>query len=67
LLDDYSTARKKAAVEMVQASSEKNYRDLALKSPEDRMKRNREMAAAAADPQRARAYLLRASMLEGRI
>jgi 3-(3-hydroxy-phenyl)propionate hydroxylase len=67
LLDEYSDSRKKAAVEMVQASSEKNYRDLALKDPAERMRRNREMAAAAADPAKARAYLLRASMLEHRI
>jgi 3-(3-hydroxy-phenyl)propionate hydroxylase len=67
LLDAYSDSRKKAAVEMVQASSEKNYRDLSLKDPQERMRRNREMAAAAADPVKARAYLLHASMLESRI
>lgn len=67
LLDDYAAARRKAAVEMVQASAAKNYRELALTDPAARMKRNREMAAAARDPALARAYLLRASMLEHRI
>ncbi len=67
LLDDYARARKQAATEMVQASSEKSYRDLALHEPSARMRRNRLMSAASGDPQKARAYLLRASMLEQRI
>ncbi len=67
LLDEYSDSRRRAAVEMVQASTARNYRDLSLKDPAQRMKRNRDMAAAAADPIQARAYLLRASMLDHRI
>jgi 3-(3-hydroxy-phenyl)propionate hydroxylase len=67
LLDEYSETRKKAAVELVQASAAKNYKDLALTDPAARMQRNREMAAASKDPKTARAYLLRASMLEHRI
>lgn len=66
-LDEYSEIRRRAAVEMVQASTARNYRDLALTDPAARMWRNREMAAAAADPIEARAYLLRASMLDHRI
>lgn len=67
LLDEYAEARKKAAVEMVQANSEKNYKDLALTDPEARMQRNRQMAAVAKDPVKAREYLLKAAMLEDRI
>jgi len=67
LLDEYSVTRKNAAVEMVQKSSEKNYKDLALVDEAARMQRNREMASAAQDPAKARAYLLIAAMLEHRI
>ncbi len=67
LLDEYAEARRRAAVEMVQESTARNYRDLSLKDPQARMQRNRDMAAAAADPIKARAYLLRASMLDHRI
>jgi len=67
LLDEYAETRRRAAVEMVQESTARNYRDLSLKDPQARMQRNRDMAAAAADPIKARAYLLRASMLDHRI
>jgi 3-(3-hydroxy-phenyl)propionate hydroxylase len=67
LLDEYSDKRRAVAVDMVQALAAKNYKDLSANTPEERMTRNRELAAAASDPIKARAYLLRAAMLDHRI
>ncbi len=67
LLDKYSRERRQVAMQMVQNYSDKNYRDLAAQSTAEREKRNAMMRATAADPVKARAYLLRASMLDERI
>jgi len=63
-LDEYSEARRRVAVEGVQASADRNYSDLVASAAEAE-KRNAEIRAAAADPALARAYLLRAAMLTG--
>jgi hypothetical protein len=65
-LDAYSEARRKAAVESVQASADKNYTDLVAKEQEAE-RRNAEIRAAAQDPELARAYLLKSALLESRI
>jgi 3-(3-hydroxy-phenyl)propionate hydroxylase len=65
-LDRYAEERRAVAVESVQRCSDKNYRDLVARDPEARRKRDQELRETARDPERARAYLLRASMLEER-
>jgi 3-(3-hydroxy-phenyl)propionate hydroxylase len=66
-LDAYAAERRAAAMERVQQTSNRTYVDLVATEPEAIEARNRELARAAADPRLARAYLLRASMLEDRI
>ncbi|WP_101757681.1 NAD(P)/FAD-dependent oxidoreductase [Oceanicoccus sp. KOV_DT_Chl] len=66
-LDEYSIARRDYHKNMVQQKAAKNYSDLVLTEAEDRAKRNEAMKAMATDPAQARAYLLRASMLDHRI
>jgi len=63
LLDEYAAARRRVAVESVQRDSDRNYAALGSRDAEAR---NRELREAAADPRRAREYLLRASMLAQR-
>ncbi len=65
-LDAYSEARRKAAVESVQASADKNYTDLVAKE-QAAERRNAEIRAAAQDPELARAYLLKSALLDSRI
>jgi 3-(3-hydroxy-phenyl)propionate hydroxylase len=67
LLDEYSQVRHQAALKMVQTYSDKNYKDLAADDDKYRQQRNETMRKMAADPEQARAYLLQASMLDGRI
>ncbi len=62
-LDAWATTRRQAALESVQLHSDQNYRELAAREQAARAQRNRELAATAADPARARAFLLRTSML----
>jgi 3-(3-hydroxy-phenyl)propionate hydroxylase len=50
----------------VQRGSDKNYKDLAARDRAAREARNEALREAANDPAKARAYLLRASMLDGR-
>ena len=66
-LDEYSVTRRDYHKNMVQQKAAKNYSDLVLTEAEDRAKRNEAMKAMAKDPEQARAYLLRASMLDHRI
>lgn len=66
LLDAYAAARRAAAVEDVQANSDRRYKEM-IATQEERRARNAEYAAIAGDPARVRAFLLRASMLEDRI
>jgi 3-(3-hydroxy-phenyl)propionate hydroxylase len=67
LLDEYAAIRRRVAQEMVQQTTDKNYKDLTATEQGEREQRNRELYAAAQDPALARAYLLRASMLAERI
>lgn len=63
-LDGYARCRRQAALDDVQSLSDANYRALATADEDARVRRNRELAAAAADPDRARAFLRRMSMLD---
>jgi 3-(3-hydroxy-phenyl)propionate hydroxylase len=67
LLDTYSQERRQVALNSVRRYSDKNYADLSANDAAYRRQRNRLMQDLAADPAQARAYLLRASMLEDRI
>ena len=67
LLDEYAVRRKKVATDMVQAVTDKNYRDLAQSDEGERSRRNAELRAAAANPAKAREFLLRTAMLTDRI
>jgi len=67
LLDEYATKRKNVATEMVQAMTDKNYRDLSQSETGERERRNAEMRSAAAYPRKAREYLLKTAMLADRI
>ncbi|MBL8099916.1 MAG: FAD-dependent monooxygenase [Anaerolineales bacterium] len=67
ILDDYSTERRKYAIESVQLYSDQQYKNMAMTSDEERVKRNESLAEIANDPAKAREYLLKASMLEERI
>lgn len=67
LLDEYAENRKRTAVEMVQAMTDANYKNLAESDAAMREKRNRELREAAADLTKARAYLLKTAMLADRI
>lgn len=67
ILDDYARERRQYALESVQLYSDQQYRNMVVSTAEERQQRNRQLAEAARDPIKARAYLLRASMLEERI
>jgi 3-(3-hydroxy-phenyl)propionate hydroxylase len=63
LLDDYNRRRRELARSLVQQHTDKNYKDLAASERADIERRNAELRDAAGDPEKARQYLLRASML----
>jgi 3-(3-hydroxy-phenyl)propionate hydroxylase len=67
LLDEYAGTRRRVAMDLVQRVTDKNYRDLTAAGEDARAARNRELYEAAQDPAKARAYLLRASMMEERV
>ena len=67
ILDDYSNERRQYAVESVQLYTDQQYNNMVMSAEEERERRNKSLSDAAADPAKARAYLLRASMLEERI
>jgi len=66
VLDAWADRRRHAATESVQRSSDETFRHLTLRDAEDRTRRNRDLAAIAEDPARARAFLLRTAMLDAR-
>ncbi len=66
-LDAYADTRRAVAVDGVQKASDASYRDLVARETAAREARNRSLRESASDPAKARAYLLRASMLEERI
>lgn len=67
ILDDYSNERRQYAIESVQLYTDQQYNNMVMSAEEERERRNQSLAEAASDPAKARAYLLRASMLEERI
>jgi len=67
ILDDYSNERRRYAIESVQLYTDQQYNNMVMSEEEVREKRNKSLSEAASDPVKARAYLLRASMLEERI
>ncbi len=66
LLDEYAATRRRVAMDLVQRVTNKNYQDLTATEHAAREARNRELYEAAQDPAKARAYLLRASMMAER-
>ena len=67
LLDEYAFNRKKVATEMVQATTDENYKNLSASDENARLKRNRELRQAASNEEKAREYLLKTAMLEDRL
>ncbi len=63
LLDLYERQRRTVALEFVQAQSIENKRRLEAREPEVRAKNLAELRATAADPARARQFLLKSSMI----
>ena len=63
-LDSYANARKQAAIQSVQAYTHQLYADMVVRDEAARMARNHRLRATAADPDEARAYLRRVSMLD---
>ncbi|MCW1969292.1 MAG: FAD-dependent monooxygenase [Anaerolineae bacterium] len=59
----YEQDRRSFAMNDVQLTTDKNYHDMSATEDEYRRRRNAEFAAAAADPRKAREFLLRAAML----
>ncbi len=67
LLDQYASERRAWAVDKVQKHTHVVYLDMVVQDEAARQARNAHYREMAADPAKARAYLLRASMLEERI
>lgn len=67
LLDVYAEERRRYAIESVQLYTDQQYRHMVMSDEAERERRNKFLADTANDPAKARAYLLRASMLEDRI
>jgi 3-(3-hydroxy-phenyl)propionate hydroxylase len=65
LLDLYVRQRRAATIDQVQAMSIRNKRLLEERDPDVQRTRMQELVAVAADPQRARQYLLDSSMIAG--
>ncbi|MEV4513349.1 FAD-dependent oxidoreductase [Dactylosporangium sp. NPDC049525] len=63
-LDAFDTVRRLVAVEYVQADTQRNTDRLKERDEDRRRRAHDEMRAIAADPERARAYMRRASLLE---
>jgi 3-(3-hydroxy-phenyl)propionate hydroxylase len=62
-LTAYTTGRRRVATNHVRANTHRNTRSLAERDPVARKENQAEMAAIATDPERARAWLLDASMI----
>jgi len=65
LLDLYTRQRRPVAQDAILAQADRNRRRMQERDPERRRAHLRELQATAADPARARAFLLRSSMIEG--
>jgi 3-(3-hydroxy-phenyl)propionate hydroxylase len=66
-LGRYDERRRHTALDFVQRATHRNWEQLQERDPEVRARRNESMKALAADPVKAREYLLVSSMLAGRI
>ena len=64
LLDLYDLQRRTVTVEFTQAQTIANKKRLEAREPEARRKNFEELAAAAADPAKARAFIRRTGMLD---
>lgn len=62
-LDEYATRRRTVALEYVRADTDRNTRMMRERDPEVRKANHDRLAAIAADPERCREWLLRASMI----
>ncbi len=67
LLDQYNDERRQVAVDDVQSYSEQRFKDMTAQSDAERQKRDAQLKNMMNDPAQARAYLLKASMLDERI
>lgn len=67
LLDQYNAERHAVAQNLIKIQSDRNYKDWTAKDDTYRLRRNTELREAAADPKKARAYLLKMSMMTDRI
>ena len=67
LLDQYNEERRQVAVDDVQSYSEQRFKDMTAQSDAERQKRDAQLKRMMNDPAEARAYLLKASMLDERI
>lgn len=65
LLDGWAATRRRVAIEYVRGQTDRNTSALKDRDPERRRARNAELRARAADPEKAREYLMRTSMLAG--
>jgi 2-polyprenyl-6-methoxyphenol hydroxylase-like FAD-dependent oxidoreductase len=65
-LAEYDGRRRRTALDFVQKATHRNWEQLQERDPEVRARRNEDMRALAADPARARQYLLVSSMLADR-
>lgn len=64
-LDTYAGQRRRIAIEYVQAQSHQNVVDMIESDPQARKRQHDNLARIAANPERAREHLLRASMIAG--
>jgi 3-(3-hydroxy-phenyl)propionate hydroxylase len=64
VLDEHSERRRRIAIDYVQAWTHQNAVAIAQSDPDARKRQQDELRATAADPERARHYLLRTSMIE---
>ncbi len=62
-LRTYAQRRRRVAIEYVQKMSGRNTRLIAEQDPQERLRLQQELAAEASDPERARQWLLRSSLL----
>jgi 2-polyprenyl-6-methoxyphenol hydroxylase-like FAD-dependent oxidoreductase len=65
LLDLYDRQRRPVAVRYVNEQADRNHRRMQVRDPEERRAILAEMQATAADPVRAKAFLMRTSMIAG--
>jgi 3-(3-hydroxy-phenyl)propionate hydroxylase len=64
LLDRYERQRRTIAIEYINASTARNYREIEERDPVARKRTQDDLRATAADPVRAREYLRKSSMID---